>query len=341
MLTSIKEIYELMDNEEYNNNKINKFNHIFILTSFFYKAFIEVYKKGDLKKNPSLKEMDIILKYLNNNLNKDLDINKVSTSECLLFILGQLHEELLSYPDNIPRQDNLVSFGNNFGEINTSKNEFYYYYNQTYSKTIISNLFNWIRRAKRTCNICNQSSYSFQAYPLIVFDLDHIVQYMFQSKKQINLDLYNCFKINSLIKYNNNNANDTCPLCKKMGGSNINYSLQTSPQYFIIVINKNKPISLSYKEELELPIDENSDLHYRKYKLIAVIMREGNQFSCVMKNSEYENDGKIIENWIEFNDEKVNDIIFEQGKNNSEEEEKIFRPMKAKVLIYRGMSANC
>ena len=31
MLTSIKEIYELMDNEEYNDNKINKFNHIFIL----------------------------------------------------------------------------------------------------------------------------------------------------------------------------------------------------------------------------------------------------------------------------------------------------------------------
>ena len=144
-----------------------------------------------------------------------------------------------------------------------------------------------------------------------------------------------------MIKYNNNNVNDTCPLCKQMGGSNINYSLQTSPQYFIIVINKNKPISLSYKEELELPIDENSDLHYRKYKLIGVIMREDNQFSCVMKNSEYENDGKIIENWIEFNDEKVNDIIFEQGKNNSEEEEKIFRPIKAKVLIYRGMSANC
>ena len=343
MLTSIKEIYELMDNGEYNNNKINKFNHIFILTSFFYKAFIEVYQIGDLKKNPSLKEMDIILKYLNNNLNTKINsnLNALSTSEYLLFILGQLHEELLSYPDNIPRQDNLVSFGNNFGEINTSKNEFYYYYNQTYSKTIISNLFNWIRRAKRTCNICNQSSYSFQAYPLIVFDLDHIVQYILQSKKQINLDLYNCFKINSLIKYNNNNANDTCPLCKKMGGSNINYSLQTSPQYFIIVINKNKPISLSYKEELELPIDENSDLHYRKYKLIGVIMREDNQFSCVMKNSEYENDGKIIENWIEFNDEKVNDIIFEQGKNNSEEEEKIFRPIKAKVLIYRGMSANC
>ena len=42
MLTSIKEIYELMDNEKYNDNKFKKLTHIFILTSFFYKAFIEV-----------------------------------------------------------------------------------------------------------------------------------------------------------------------------------------------------------------------------------------------------------------------------------------------------------
>jgi ubiquitin C-terminal hydrolase len=334
MLTSIKEIYELMDNGEYNNNKINKFNHIFILTSFFYKAFIEVYQKGEFEKNPSLKEMDIILKYLNKDSN--INLNKVNTSEYLLFILGQLHEELLSYPDNIPRQEKLISLENNFGEINTSKSQFYYYYNQTYSKTIIANLFNWIRKAKRTCNICNQSSYSFQAYPLIVFDLDNIVNYMNQHGKQINLDLKYLFIINSMIKYNN--TNDTCPLCKQVGGSNINYSLQTSPQYFIIVINRNKPIGLSYKEEFELPIDGNSDIYYTKYKLIGVIVSEENQFSCVMKNSEYEREGKIIENWIEFNDEKVSDIIIEHGKNNSEEEKKIYRPLKAKVLIYKGLN---
>jgi len=340
MLTSIKEIYELMDYGEYNKNTIIKFDHIFILTSFFYKAFIDIYQKGEFVKNPSLKEMDIILEYLNSN------INKQSTSECLLFILGQLHEELLSYPDNIPRQGKLVSIENNFGEINMSKNQFYQYYNQTYSKTIISNSFNWIRRAKRTCNVCNQASFNFQAYPLIVFDLDNINQYLNHYKKQINLDLKACFQINSMIKYNNNNnnnmnTNDTCPLCKQTGGSYFNYSLQTSPQYFIIVINRQKQISLSYKEEFELPSDGNSDFHYMKYKLIGVIMREGNQFSCIMKNGENEKDGKRIENWIEFLDEKVNEITIEEGKNNSEQLKKIFHPFNAKVLIYKGMNTNC
>ena len=157
--------------------------------------------------------------------------------------------------------------------------------------------------------------------------------------KQINLDLKNLFIINSMMRYNNNTY-DTCPLCKQMGGSNINYSLQTSPQYFIIIINRNKPIGLSYKEEFELPIDGNSDIYYTKYKLIGVIMKELNQFSCIMKNSEYENEGKIIENWIEFNDEKINDIIIEQHKNNSEEK-KIYHPLNIKVLIYKGMKTNC
>ena len=334
MLTSIKEIYEIMDYGEYNKNTIIKFDHIFILTSFLFKAFVEIYKKEEFKENPSLKEMDIILKYLNSN------IATISTSECLLFILGQLHEELLSYPNIIPRQGKLISLENNYGEINTSKNQFYQYYNQTYTKTIISNLFNWIRRAKRTCNVCNQSSFNFQAYPLMVFDIDHLVNYMNYYKQQINLDLKTCFQINSMIKYNNN-TNDTCPLCKQTGGSYFNYSLQTSPQYFIIVINRKKQISLSYKEEFELPIDGNSDFYYTKYKLIGVIIREKNQFSCVMKNGENKKDGKKIENWIEFLDEKVNDITIEEGKNNSEQLKKIFHPFNAKVLIYKGMSNDC
>ena len=305
------------------------------------KAFKEVYQKGKLEKTPSLKEMDIILKYLNNNLNKNknlnLNINDLSTSEYLLFILEKLHEELLSYPDNIPRQEKLISFESNFGEINASKKQFYQYYNQTYTKTLISNLFNWIRRVKRTCNICNQSSYSFQAYPLIVFELDHIKQYLNQYGKQNDLDLYNCFQTNSIIRYINK-TNDICPLCNKKGDSLLNYSLQTSPQYFIIIINRKKQINLSYKEELELPTDGNSDFYYKKYKLIGAIMREGNQFSCVIKNSEHEKEGKKIENWIEFLDEKVENIKIEHGQNNSEHLKKIFHPFNAKVLIYKGIN---
>ena len=63
-----------------------------------------------------------------------------------------------------------------------------------------------------------------------------------------------------------------------------------------------------------------------------------NQFSCIMKNAENKKDGKRIENWIEFLDEKVNDITIEEGKNNSEQLIKIFHPFNAKVLIYKGMN---
>ena len=61
-----------------------------------------------------------------------------------------------------------------------------------------------------------------------------------------------------------------------------------------------------------------------------------NQFSCVMKNEENKKDGKRIENWIEFLDEKVKYITIEEGKNNIEQLIKIFHPFNAKVLIYKG-----
>ncbi len=67
-------------------------------------------------------------------------------------------------------------------------------------------------------------------------------------------------------------------------------------------------------------------------------MREGNQFSCVIKNSEHEKEGKKIENWIEFLDEKVENIKIEHGQNNSEHLKKIFHPLNAKVLIYKGIN---
>ena len=70
-------------------------------------------------------------------------------------------------------------------------------------------------------------------------------------------------------------------------------------------------------------------------------MKEENQFSCIMKNWDDEKIGKKIENWIEFQDEKVNDIIIEQGMNNSEQVIKIFHPLNAKILIYKGMNSNC
>ena len=128
--------------------------------------------------------MNIILNFLDN------DISKKSTYDFLLFILNTLHEELISYPDNIPRKGKLISFNSKFtNDIEESKNQFNNYYSTNYFKSMISELFNWIRREERFCSYCDSKSYvdskgknqkftySFQAFPIILFDIDEIAEY--------------------------------------------------------------------------------------------------------------------------------------------------------------------
>ena len=132
---------------------------------------------------------NILLEHLNiisNFLNKD--IFKLGTFDFLLFILNTLHEELISYPDNIPRTGKLKSFNSQVNELEKSKKQFNNYYSTQYFKSIISDLFNWIRREERFCFFCNAKikkkkfSYSFQAFPIISFDLDEIITYITQEK---------------------------------------------------------------------------------------------------------------------------------------------------------------
>ena len=336
MLTSIKEIYDFFSLYEYSEDyKIKKFKHIYALTSFFFRALEDVYKKGPI--NPSLREMNIVIKFLNEN------ITNASTYDYILFILNQLHEELTSYEDNIPKSENLIFFGDSSNNINDSKNQFFTYYNTKYSKTIISDLFNWIQRENKTCNYCSTILYSFKALPLILFDLDSIFSYLYKSMQKndnIRIDLETCFKIYFSFDNKINNIEEKCPICGHNSGFIYNITLVSSPKYFIIVINKTNYINLFYSEEFELPFEKDTQCLFKKYKLIGVIMEDleqPNKCSYVVKNIEEKKDGKIIEDWISFKDENVNHISFEQSQSKFEKEKEVFDALNARILIYKGI----
>ena len=96
MLTSIKDLKDEMISKD---NIINKFNHIYILSSFFNKAIKDANEKKE-QGNPSLREMDIVIKYLT----QETPINNIY--DYLLFILKQLHDELTFNPDNSQNKEN-------------------------------------------------------------------------------------------------------------------------------------------------------------------------------------------------------------------------------------------
>jgi hypothetical protein len=340
ILTSIKEIHDDLRYSKYNEKSkqeiINKYNNIYVFTSFFLKALNEIYKNGKPDEYVSLKQMDILLKFI------DKDLTNKSIYDYLMIILELLHQEFLSYPNNIPCQDNLISFSSPYGQFENSKNIFYNYYNNEYKKSKISELFNWIRREKKICDKCNKYAISFQAFPILLFNLDKIDNFLTQynlyntNNPEKILKLDECFQVYSLQNDIKNNQ-EKCEFCQAVGSLYSNYSFQTSPKYLFIIINRIKKIKLAFSQELKLQKDEGSDLKYTKYKLAGVIIKEeNNNYSCVLKQNEYENErGTIIEEWKKFYDENAISIKFD--KESSASINQIFDPLNAEILIYKGI----
>ena len=340
ILTSIKEIHDDLRYSKYNEKSkqeiINKYNNIYVFTSFFLKALNEIYKNGKPDEYVSLKQMDILLKFI------DKDLTNKSIYDYLMIILELLHQEFLSYPNNIPCQDNLISFSSPYGQFENSKNIFYNYYNNEYKKSKISDLFNWIRREKKICNKCNKYTISFQAFPILLFNLDKIDNFLTQynlyntNNPEKILKLDECFQVYSLQNDIKNNQ-EKCEFCQAVGSLYSNYSFQTSPKYLFIIINRIEKIKLAFSQELKLQKDEGSDLKYTKYKLAGVIIKEeNNNYSCVLKQNEYENErGTIIEEWKKFYDENAISIKFD--KESSASINQIFDPLNAEILIYKGI----
>ena len=340
ILTSIKEIHDDLRYSKYDEKSkqeiINKYNNIYVFTSFFLKALNEIYKNGKPDEYVSLKQMDILLKFI------DKDLTNKSIYDYLMIILELLHQEFLSYPNNIPCQDKLISFNSPYGQFENSKNIFYNYYNNEYKKSKISDLFNWIRREKKICNKCNKYTISFQAFPILLFNLDKIDNFLTQynlyntNNPEKILKLDECFQVYSLQNDIKNNQ-EKCEFCQAVGSLYSNYSFQTSPKYLFIIINRIKKIKLAFSQELKLQKDEGSDLKYTKYKLAGVIIKEeNNNYSCVLKQNEYENErGTIIEEWKKFYDENAISIKFD--KESSASINQIFDPLNAEILIYKGI----
>ena len=340
ILTSIKEIHDDLRYSKYDEKSkqeiINKYNNIYVFTSFFLKALNEIYKNGKPDEYVSLKQMDILLKFI------DKDLTNKSIYDYLMIILELLHQEFLSYPNNIPCQDKLISFNSPYGQFENSKNIFYNYYNNEYKKSKISELFNWIRREKKICNKCNKYTISFQAFPILLFNLDKIDNFLTQynlyntNNPEKILKLDECFQVYSLQNDIKNNQ-EKCEFCQAVGSLYSNYSFQTSPKYLFIIINRIKKIKLAFSQELKLQKDEGSDLKYTKYKLAGVIIKEeNNNYSCVLKQNEYENErGTIIEEWKKFYDENAISIKFD--KESSASINQIFDPLNAEILIYKGI----
>ena len=120
--------------------------------------------------------------------------------------------------------------------------------------------------------------------------------------------------------------------------------IYTTPAYFIIVLDrKNIPpeVRIKYSNELDLSIYAEN-LKYKKYKLIGVIMQEGDDYYSIIKN-EKDDSCSNIEEWKKFKSDKVDDIIIDISKSLNKDSKKIndevYNEFNSRILFYKGVNS--
>ena len=324
ILTSIEQIYSFFNNN--NNAKIiRKFNHLYVFSSFFSEAINAVYKKSKLK-DFSLKQMNIILKFINS------EISQKNIFEYFDFILQLLHNELIPAPCN-KNLENLISFNSPFGDRIESYNRFINYYQNDYKHSPISGLFNWIMEKKINCEPNSYSTSSFQAFPYLEFNIDLLFDGQNQNE-QIIYNLNNCFanfsKINIEVE-----SSQKCPYCNAFHPTNA--FIYRTPAYFIIIINRKNKITqkVKYPNELILTNYIESDNIFKSYKLIGIIKEKDNKYYSLIRNEKGTEIGKI--EWKKFEDEKVTNLYLDQNIYDKNVYNEVFDDINSRILIYKGI----
>lgn len=345
LITPIKELKEYLSQYK---EFIEANKHIYILSSFFLKIFEQLNGKNkDNNGEDILKQLEIIINFLA----QGIDIKPIDNY--LHFILNTLHEELNMSQKQKTETINLISYesplGQEFETLETFKNYYIEYY-----QSIISNNINWIRKKYFLCDCNNITLCNFKSYPSLIFDLDathdYTIKQLTEFKNIINLysrnqillnkkmnefmkeklgvpiDITDCFKY-YLAKETSSNM--TCNFCNSTYKNR--YSFHITPNYFIIILNRNpgmNAIKIHLSEELNLENFLDNSNEHKKYQLIGLLINdkskeEEKHFYSVIKNSN---------NWIQFKDEKITHINDKKKFFSSSDCEK-----NSRILLYKSM----
>jgi len=344
LLTSIEDLINYLV-EEKKKEDIEKFNHIYILSSYLLKFINKLYSNIENKKKDDSNlevKMKIVLNFMSPGI-IDQPIENL-----FYFILNTIHDELNESNLKKTQQINLESYPSPLGNENTSLSTFNDYYKKYYI-SLISNIFNWKRKKVKECN-CGRVC-SFQAFPVITFDIDKTQENMIISqtslqqeleqyrnnpqlyqqkineyqKQRVNqsIDLRNCFEYYVKKPKLDNNESIICKKCNMK--YQMKYLIYESPKYFIIILNRKQKINCNFYEQLQIENYIENSCQYKTYELIgALINTESNQsknhYIAVIKKNNLK--------YIKFDDSNVTEIDKEELLKNYQ--------LQTKILIYKG-----
>ena len=182
-----------------------------------------------------------------NPLFKGIQAN--DSKDLINFLLERFHLEL-NEPKNVQNNNmmnNYVIAQND--QLNEDKmlkifiNEFEIKYN-----SIISNLFYGMFETKSQCQKCKNIKYNFQVYSFLEFPLEQVNKFCFNQGKRQNynsnknpdVDLYECFEYNSNLELMSGDNQMYCNICNSTQDALYGTQIYSAPNYLIINLNRGR-----------------------------------------------------------------------------------------------------
>ena len=178
------------------------------------------------------------------------------------------------------------------------------------SSTIISNIFNGIKRLIVRCNGCNVTKYSFQSFNLLIFSLKKVKVYKVRQfhNPNYNLNLYDAFLCEQEEEKLEGDNMIYCKNCKKLIPCTHKKEIYSMPQILIIVLDRGKNNKYFNGEfifdeildfsNINIILNQNS---YKRFYLCGIIKLLGGNYIAYCRNN-------FNDNFICYNDASVSQV---------------------------------
>ena len=226
--------------------KYEKNNKSRIISNQYYNVVKNLWDRNNNNKSFSPESFKEKLSQ-ENPLFKGIQAN--DSKDLINFLLERFHLEL-NEPKNVQNNNmmnNYVIAQND--QLNEDKmlkifiNEFEIKYN-----SIISNLFYGMFETKSQCQKCKNIKYNFQVYSFLEFPLEQVNKFCFNQGKRQNynsnknpdVDLYECFEYNSNLELMSGDNQMYCNICNSTQDALYGTQIYSAPNYLIINLNRGR-----------------------------------------------------------------------------------------------------
>ena len=272
----------------YKNNSQNIMNNSnSIYYAFFYGLNSMYFNNMKEDWRSSLFKIRTILSNHNNIYEENVEINPRNV---LSLFIGGMHKELNQSKGNFSNpfnslfsqdikiqqsMDNSVNFSN--------KDQAFKYFMKIFNEnnnSIMSNCFYGNMKTKTVCNTCQLTTYSYNSFNFLTFNLDLVLKYLMKNNYQniLNqLSLFHCFVIQNetLIQVGNNLK--FCRQCQKNVDHSERKQFSTFPKYLIICLDRGtnceNKTKVYYNNVLDLKNNCDNPNSYTNFRLIGLIKR--------------------------------------------------------------------